>query len=280
MDIIQSAKRVRALEKTRDVVFVDCRFQLNDPLRGYRLYQAEHIPGAVYMDLDKEMSGKAGSNTGRHPMPDLTQLKQTLEEKGIKKDSTIIAYDEPKSPFAARFYWLMKAAGHQDVCILNGGLSAWKQEDFPVTSEVVNRPVSTYHVTLQEELIADQSYVQEAMENKDITLLDARSFERFAGFEEPIDKKAGHIPTAESFEWLKVFNEDGYWKKDVELKELFEPYLNAKEIIVYCGSGVTAAPPAVALREAGFRNVSLYVGSFSDWISNEANKINTLKKQP
>ncbi|KGP71107.1 sulfurtransferase [Pontibacillus yanchengensis] len=276
MGIIISVDQVKKLQGTREVQFIDCRFNLQDPLEGSREFNKAHLPGAVYFDLEKDLSGTASNGGGRHPFPNKEHLVHKLEQYGITKDTTLIAYDNPKSPTAARFYWFMKVLGHDEVYILDGGFQAWESSGYSVSSEPPTKVASTYEVKLKNELLATQAEVQSSLEDLDVGIVDARSFERFAGWKEPKDEKAGHIPSAANYEWTKVFDQQGFWKTTQELQELFSPLNEMDSFIVYCGSGVTAAPLAVALREANFPKVKLYVGSWSDWISNEDNPIHVI----
>lgn len=265
------------LDKDQNVLFADCRFSLQDPQEGERLFNEEHVPGSAYFDLETDLSGKVEDTGGRHPLPNIEVFVQKIEEAGINKDTTIIAYDDQLSAMASRFLWLMKYLGHQKVYIMDGGFTIWKQNQYPVSTSFVRNEKGEFQYEIHNELIANQNDVAEKIEDPNVAILDSRAFERYAGWNEPIDKKAGHIPSSQNYFWKDLF-EDGYWKSSEALKAYFSNMEKYKEIIVYCGSGVTATPNVIALWEAGFHNVKLYVGSWSDWITNPNNEIASVSK--
>ncbi|PKR78808.1 sulfurtransferase [Halalkalibacillus sediminis] len=275
--IISTKEAFNWLEKG-DVIFVDCRFSLQDPTTGRKAYEEEHIPGSVYFDLEEDLSGEVGATGGRHPLPDLNEFTIKLGERGITKNTTIIVYDENLA-FASRFFWMMKLIGHKNIYLLDGGWKAWLEEDMPLSSKAQSKEVINYGaVQIDESMIAKQEEVKSKKENEQVKLLDSRNFERYAGHKEPIDRKAGHIPNALNYDWTHVKKDDGTLKSEEELKHHFSDLKDASDIIVYCGSGVTAAPNVISLWLAGFRNVKLYVGSFSDWITNDSNEVATIQK--
>ncbi|MRG88301.1 sulfurtransferase [Salinibacillus xinjiangensis] len=257
-----------------DVIFVDCRFDLKDPLKGKQEFETDHLPGAVYFDLDQDLSSEVRSTGGRHPLPDIKQFVQKVQNAGISNDTTVIAYDQGH-PFASRFCWLMTYLGHEKTYVINRGYQEWVDQGYPTETETKAKEKGDFQPTIQTNLAVNQQYVKENRTNPNTALIDSRSFERYAGNREPIDAKAGHIPGAEHYDWVNLFTEKGYWKESSDLKKHFEGLVNYEEIIVYCGSGVTATPNVIGLWEAQLPNVKLYVGSWSDWISNPANPIET-----
>ncbi len=258
---------------SEDVRFCDCRFSLGEPEKGEKAYLEEHIPGAVYFHLQKDLSGQVSKHGGRHPLPDMDDFKGKLEQAGISNLSTVIAYDGGEGAFAARLWWLLKYAGHENVYVLNGGFKEWKKEGQPVTKEIPHIVRSEYALSLNAEILADTeeaTKVSEAESKK--TLIDSREAKRYLGIEEPIDKKAGHIPGAVNYPWTDGFA-SGKYRNAEEQRKRFSSIRLEDPVIVYCGSGVTAAPNFIALKEAGYENVKLYVGSFSDWISYPENPV-------
>lgn len=180
---------------------------------------------------------------------------------------------------SARMLWLLKFCGYERVFILNGGLDAWKKAGFPVDDKPDNLKQAVEHtIEPRHEMACGESYVRMKKDQENTALIDSRSYERYAGFEEPIDKKKGHIPGALQYDWIDVYKEDGLWKTAEELRKHFKDLGSKQEIIVYCGSGVTASSNVIGLWEAGFSNVKLYVGSFSDWITYEENEVATISK--
>ncbi|MFE4893710.1 sulfurtransferase [Peribacillus butanolivorans] len=268
MGYIMEKEELLSLLNSRDIRICDCRFQLGAPDVGYIEYEKEHIMGAVYFDLEKDLSGQVEKHGGRHPLPDLNALKEKLESNGITNETVLIAYDGGEGSFASRFVWLLSYLGHQKVFVLNGGFRAWKDAGYPLETNQSKYASADYNIDLNESVLASYQKVKEYTVKRpnDVVLIDSRESKRYQGIEEPIDKKAGHIPGAVNKVWTKVL-ENGYYKKSEELQLSFTDISRDKEIIVYCGSGVTASPNYIALKEAGFKDVKVYVGSFSDWIS-------------
>jgi thiosulfate/3-mercaptopyruvate sulfurtransferase len=253
---------------------VDCRFSLADPEKGEQEYKKSHLPGAVYFDLEKDLSSPVGLHGGRHPLPAIHQLVNKLENAGIDENTVLVAYDNGEGAFAARFWWLLKYLGHEKVFVLNGGFKGWMEAEYPISSEVPSFVKSEFKVNLNQQIVATIEEVKEFVTNRpdDIVLIDSREEKRYLGIEEPIDKKAGHIPGAINKPWFEGLN-NGLYKSLNDQKQRFSDLPSEKRLIVYCGSGVTAVPNFLALKEAGFEKVQLYLGSFSDWISYEENEI-------
>ncbi|AIQ68674.1 sulfurtransferase [Paenibacillus graminis] len=273
---------------------VDCRFTLGKPEAGRESYEQEHIPGAVYLDLEHDLSSPVGEHGGRHPLPEPQVLAARLAKLGIGNHSRIVAYDDESGMNAARLWWLLRYLGHEQVFILEGGFSAWKAEKFPVTDHQPVRVPSTFEPKVQPQMLADVDQVRQVSEQtvnggthagthvsvSDAAsalpiLIDSRANDRYHGKNETLDKKAGHIPGALNYFWKDTQNADGSFKSAEQLAEHFAELDKDAGIIVYCGSGVTACPNVLALEKAGFKNVRLYAGSWSDWISYEENPVAT-----
>ena len=256
------------------VRIVDCRFSLTEPEKGKLEYLQGHLPRAVFFDLEKDLSSPKQSHGGRHPMPVLEEFTAKLENAGINEKTVVVAYDNGEGAYAARFWWLLQYLGHEQVYVLDGGFKAWAGANYPITEEVPSFEKARFFFQIQSELLATidevKTVVEKGLGSK--ILIDSREGKRFLGIEEPIDKKAGHIPGAINKPWMEGLSGNRY-KSAAEQKHRFANIEPNKEIIVYCGSGVTAAPNFLALKEAGFERVKLYLGSFSDWISYEDNKI-------
>ncbi|MGO4732244.1 sulfurtransferase [Paenibacillus sp. 2KB_22] len=256
-----------------DVVIADCRFLLGQPEAGRQAYEAGHIPGAVYLDLEKDLSSPVSAHGGRHPLPDPDMLANRLAKAGIGSNSRIVAYDDQGGMNASRLWWLLRYIGHEQVYIMDEGFSAWQNAKFPVTQDVPVQIPSSFEVNLQPQMLASVQDVQQASVTGSAVLIDSRDTRRYAGLEEPIDAKAGHIPGALNYFWKDVLDWDGRWTGTEVLEERFSKLDKDGAIIVYCGSGVSACPNVIALEEAGFSNVRLYSGSWSDWISYEGNPV-------
>ncbi|SCX84056.1 thiosulfate/3-mercaptopyruvate sulfurtransferase [Paenibacillus polysaccharolyticus] len=258
-----------------DVAIVDCRFLLGQPDAGREAYEAGHIPGAVYLDLEKDLSAPVTEHGGRHPLPDPTTLASRLAKAGIGSNSRIIAYDDQGGMNASRLWWLLRYLGHEQVYVMDEGFSAWKNAKFPMATDVPVQIPSSFEWNLQPQMLASVEEAQHASASGSAMLIDSRDARRYAGLEEPIDAKAGHIPGAVNYFWKDVLGADGRWSGVEALEERFVKLGKDDAIIVYCGSGVSACPNVIALEEAGFSNVKLYSGSWSDWISYEGNAVAT-----
>ncbi|WP_028612700.1 sulfurtransferase [Paenibacillus harenae] len=275
MKNIVSLKWVLARMYEPDMVIVDCRFLMGKPDAGRELYEAGHIPGAVYLDLEKDLSAPADEHGGRHPLPDAAELTGTLSRVGIGNASRVVAYDDQGGAMASRLWWLLKYLGHEQAYVMDEGFTAWTNAGFPVTSEQKVLIPSKFLATVQHNMLAEMDEVKEWLGDERVTLIDSREAPRYRGEVEPLDKAAGHIPGAINRFWKDGLTESGAWKNDAAQAERFADLGRDREIIVYCGSGVTATPNVIALQEAGYNKVRLYAGSWSDWISYEGNPIAT-----
>jgi thiosulfate/3-mercaptopyruvate sulfurtransferase len=253
---------------------VDCSFSLADPTKGRQEYDKNHIPGAIYFDLEKDLSGDVGEHGGRHPLPNIEEFINKLEKAGIDNTTLVIAYDQGEGAFAARFWWLLQYLGHEKVFVLDGGLRGWSEGNYPLTSEVPVIKKASFTPNINHDLLANIEEVRAVSDGQvsNTILVDSREEKRYLGLEEPIDKKAGRIPGAINKPWFEGLNA-GYYKTAEVQKQRFSDINSENDVIVYCGSGVTAAPNFLALKAAGFEKVKLYLGSFSDWISYQENKI-------
>lgn len=255
------------------VKIVDCRFALGNPTQGEQLYQEKHISGAVYFDLEKQLSAPVSKHGGRHPLPDMGQFKLEIEKAGIDHSKIVVAYDGGEGQYASRFWWLLTYLGHDKVYVLNEGYKGWVESGYPTTEEIPEAESASFKVNLRKEMLATYEEVKEIVDQKRASILiDSRDESRYLGEVEPIDRIAGHIPGAINKCWVEGL-EHGIYKNKEEQKKRFTDLNKEDEIIVYCGSGVTATPNYIALKMAGFKNVRLYAGSYSDWVSYEENPV-------
>ncbi|MDQ0046719.1 thiosulfate/3-mercaptopyruvate sulfurtransferase [Paenibacillus polymyxa] len=270
-----------------DMIIVDCRSLLGQAGAGRTQFNEDHIPGAVHFDLEEDLTAPLGKHGGRHPLPDVDTLAGRLSRAGINAASRIVAYDDQGGMMASRFWWLLRYLGHEQVYVLEEGYSAWKEAKFPVTADQPIRIPSTFVANIQPQMLTSMKEVRRISEDSvpvgayfgfSPILIDSRERPRYLGLEEPIDQAAGHIPGAVNFFWKDVLDEKGTFKNAEQLKQHFSALDQDAEIIVYCGSGVSACPNVLALNEAGFSNVRLYPGSWSDWISYEENPVATGEK--
>lgn len=258
-----------------NIVIADCRFALGQPESGRNHYEQDHITGAVYVDLEKDLSGAKMAHGGRHPLPDLGAFSILVGSLGIDSTKTVVAYDDQGGAMASRLWWMLKFLGHSEVYVLDQGYTVWKAAGFPITDEAPAIYPRTFSPKVQRTMLASMDEVKDKLGRPGVVLVDSREERRYLGLEEPIDPVAGHIPGARNYFWKGVLGADGAWLPAAKQEQHFASLRDADEIIVYCGSGVTACPNVLGLSEAGFDNVKLYSGSWSDWISWSENPIAT-----
>lgn len=255
------------LAKHPEVRIADLRWSAVGPAPRQR-YDEGHIPGAVFVDLDRDLSRPGGP--GRHPFPSEEAFAQLLGRLGIGPATQVVAYDDSSGSVAARLWFMLKVHGHEKVSLLDGGLKAWLEAGLPLSREEPRIPPVT-----PPKLKLDRSRVltREEVERRGAaSLLDARAAERYRGEVEPIDKRAGHIPGAFNAPFSQNLTQAQRFRPPAELRELYTRYTSP---IVSCGSGVTACHDAFAIELAGLPPARLYVGSWSDWSSDPARPIAT-----
>ncbi|MCP1726776.1 thiosulfate/3-mercaptopyruvate sulfurtransferase [Natronospira proteinivora] len=265
--LLITAERLR--QEGGVVQVLDCQAQLSDPKAGRRAWLAGHIPGAVHLDLEKDLSAPVSERTGRHPLPDPQQLIRTLGEKGIRPDRPIVIYDNSGGAFAGRAWWLLRWLGHESVALLDGGLAAWQALEGPLEEGAQSRPVTEYAGRPGQMPVVDATTVQSRLASDELLLLDARGSARFKGREEPIDPVAGHIPGAVNLPFMDNLDKNGYWRRPEELRDRFEAVLSPfdpEQSAHMCGSGVSACHNLFAMELAGLKGSALYAGSWSEWI--------------
>lgn len=256
-----------------DVVIVDVRADLFDSAHGIEAYRRNHIPGAVFLDLEKDLSGPVQEHGGNHPLPDLNHFADRLGSVGISAEHRVVVYDDRANMFAPRAWFLLKYIGLEKVYVLEGGYEAWLEEGYPVNAEIPDVVAMEFVPKVKEELIVSMEEVKHRPSST--LLIDSRSKARYLGDEEPLYHRAGHIPGAVNYFWEDVFTEKGEWRSPEQLERHFALLNKSDSIIVSCGSGVSACANLLALSELGYKDVKLYPGSFSDWISYEENDIHT-----
>ena len=259
---------------------IDCQFALNDPGWGQQVYTASHIPGAVYADLNRHLAGRSTGSNGRHPLPRVEDLRQTLGHLGIDGERQVVAYDQDTGMFASRLWWLLRWLGHDAVAVLDGGLAAWVAAGLPTSSEREPDVRREFTGTPRANLSVGIDDVVAAVEQGGHRLLDARAPERFNGLVEPIDRAAGHIPGARNHFYKWNVDERGRFLPADALRERITAALDGvapEKTIAYCGSGITAAHNLLAMEHAGLRGGRLYAGSWSEWSSDERRAVEKLE---
>ncbi|GAB6563023.1 sulfurtransferase [Bacillus mobilis] len=272
--MIVTVEWLREHIENENVRIIDCRFDLANPNWGREKYEEEHILHALYFDLNLDLSSPVTEHGGRHPLPNIEAFADKLSQAGIDEHTTVIAYDSQAGANASRLWWLLNYVGHEKVYILDGGFPAWKENGLPTTTEIPVAKRKGFKVNVQDHMLVTMETVRENIHaGANVTLIDSREPKRYAGVEELVDSKAGHIPTAVNYFWKDGMLQSGQFKNEAQQQERFRNLAKDKETIVYCGSGVTACPNILALKLAGFPNVKLYAGSWSDWISYPENQI-------
>lgn len=237
-------------------------------------YEEQHLNGAFYLDLNTDLADiKDFAIGGRHPLPTFEHFAQLLGKYGITKETHVIVYDDKNGAnAAARFWWMLKSIGHEKVQVLNGGYTAAIKAGFPVNAEVpIANPVAPYQISAWELPLAEIEEVEAATQLEHHAIIDVRDANRFAGLTEPIDLIAGHIPNATNIPFTENLDAHGAFLAPEMLKEKYSKALAAypiENVIVHCGSGVTACHTLLAIDYAGLPIPKLYVGSWSEWSRN------------
>lgn len=259
------------------LVVFDCRFNLMDSEYGQKAYNEEHVVNSIYISLDKDLAAEKREHGGRHPLPNMYEFSKLMEGFGVSNDSVIVIYDDGDFAGASRLWWMLKYIGLDNVYILEGGIKAWKEQNGKVTIEAKKSfVIGDIKLNIKENMKCEMEYVKNSIEKKDVVIIDSRAKERYLGIVEPMDKKAGHIPSAKNYDWTLNFK-DGKMLQEDQLKDRFKQLTDYEEIIVHCGSGVTGCANVLALDEIGIES-KLYVGSWSDWSSYDENPVSTIEE--
>jgi thiosulfate/3-mercaptopyruvate sulfurtransferase len=257
-----SAAELLARTRRRDarLRLCDVRWYLGKPGAGRAAYDAGHLPGAVFVDLDADLSGPGG---GRHPLPSPSDFARRMGALGIGRQHQVVAYDDVGGGVAARLWWMLDDLGHPDVSVLDGGLQAWTEAGGELTTVVPTWPVVEPALRDRWTRTIDRADLKARL--GEVVVIDARAGERYRGETEPVDPVAGHIPTARSVPGTSNLGPDGRFLAPGTLRERFEEAGVSGEVVTTCGSGVNACQNALAMRVAGLPDPILYPGSYSDW---------------
>ncbi len=273
-----SAEHLEHRLHDRDWVIIDCRFSLADTEAGFKDYRHGHIPNARYAHLDKDLSSRITEFTGRHPLPNLTALERKLGEWGIDNNSQVVAYDDASGAIAGRLWWLLRYLGHDKVAVLDGGYKHWQKLGLPVTTVLPIIKPSFFRAYPGGDAGLTALEVQNALSQKSICLIDARTPERYRGEQEPIDPVAGHIPGAVNRSFQLNLDSNGLFLSAEDLHKQFKQLigdLNPQQVVHMCGSGVTACHNLLAMEVVGMTGSKLYPGSWSEWIRNKNKPVAT-----
>jgi thiosulfate/3-mercaptopyruvate sulfurtransferase len=249
---------------------IDCRYDLKDTAAGRAQYAAAHIPGAVYASLSHDLSGAPDGTNGRHPLPSPDALTRTFSGFGIGGDTQVVVYDEDSGMFASRLWWMLRYMGHTAVALLDGGSAKWTREGRPVRGGEEQRPPAPFRGRPREAARLSVAGVERLLADRSRLLVDARAPDRFAGQNETLDRAAGHIPGAANHFFRRNVAADGTLLPRDQLRAQFDALLGGRapeQVVMYCGSGVTACQNLLAMEHAGLPGAKLYPGSWSEWSS-------------
>jgi thiosulfate/3-mercaptopyruvate sulfurtransferase len=272
--LISTAELARRLGDPTLVV-VDCRHNLAAPDAGDQAYRKAHIPGALFMHLDRDLSGSKIGHNGRHPLPDVNTLAATFGSHGIDASKQVVAYDQNAGMWASRLWWLLCWLGHSAVAVLDGGLDKWLAESRSV-SDNSPKPRPTRFVPARPQAVASADEILRHLNDGELLVLDARAPERYRGDLEPIDLVAGHIPGARNRPYTENLDAQGAFKPAALLRSEFQALLGEhppSRVVHQCGSGVTACHSVLAMAVAGLPGSRLYPGSWSEWIADPARPV-------
>jgi thiosulfate/3-mercaptopyruvate sulfurtransferase len=248
-----------------NLLICDCRFDLPRPEAGYQRYLSQHIPGAIHIDLEKDLSDSKTGTNGRHPLPTPVNWARTRQRLGVSPDIHVIAYDDQGSVFASRLWWMLSSIGHKKVQVLDCGFDSWKGQistsiHNPTPFEQQLKPIEYQGLALVDEILNNLTLQRRKV-------IDARSSDRFHGQNETLDPVAGHIPGALN-RFFKDNLDAGQFKSPEILRQEFLALLGntlASDVIHQCGSGVTACHNLLSMENAGLSGSQLYAGSWSEW---------------
>lgn len=280
--LIQATALRERLTRPGCLVF-DVRHDLADHQAGRRAYEAGHIPGALYLDHEIQLSAPRTGRNGRHPLPDRGDFAALMRAQGLTARMEVVVYDADSSMFAAHLWWMLRWLGHEAVSVLDGGWAAWRAIGAEVETGT-RTPRLSEAQAIQSQVqsgkpsmpLVDTRGVLANLDDHRLTILDARAPDRFSGETEPMDPVGGHIPGAINRPFKLNLEPDGRFKPSARLRQEFETLLGDRldrGIVHQCGSGITACHNLFAMELAGLRGSALYPGSWSEWCSDPARPV-------
>jgi thiosulfate/3-mercaptopyruvate sulfurtransferase len=258
-----------------DVVICDVRHDLVKPSWGREQYDAGHVPGAIFVSLDRDLSAAPNGRNGRHPLPTPEHAAATFGRLGIALGKQVVAYDQGGGAYAARLWWMLRWLGFDAVAVLDGGFAKWRADGGAISAEAAEPRAAPFTIARVTPTV-DASGVMASLARRALFMLDARAAERFRGESEPFDPVAGHIPGARNRPHAQNLNADGTFKAPAALREEFGAVLNgvAHDLVVHqCGSGITACHNILAMEVAGLEGTRLYPGSWSEWCADPSRPV-------
>ena len=256
----------------------DCRHDLKNTEYGRQAYARGHIPGALFLHLDSDLSGVANGRNGRHPLPDAAVFARRMSASGVDATTQVVTYDNEGGIFAARLWWLLRWVGHERVAVLDGGLAGWRRGGRPLEERLPTVEGGSFTPSPRD-MAVDVWQVLANLQSQRLLLVDARSAERFRGENETLDPVGGHIPGAVNRFYFENLDDDGCFFKPADmLRSEFETLLAgrpASQVVQQCGSGVTACHNLLAMELAGLSGSKLYPGSWSEWCADPSRPVAT-----
>lgn len=269
MTIMMEAKELKEQLNNENLMIIDVRTKYDAYDSGEAAYEASHIPGAVFLDMKKDVTGE------KQFLPEPHRLAEKLGSLGISEKDDIVLYDQGNKRASSKAWVALHHLGHDRIFILHGGYPAWESKNYEQSTELRVKEPTTYQVNLRKSSVMTLTEVKQQLQEETLTLIDSRSYERYCGKVEPTYKKAGHIPGAINYESKEIFDARGNLKSEAALQAHFQDIHPDEKVVVSCGSGGSACMNMVALVEAGYKDVALFAGGFSEWIENDSNDIAT-----
>ncbi len=272
-----SVADLTALIDDGEVLVVDCRKELSSADSGRVAWAAGHVPGAVYADLDHELSDLSKTGLGRHPLPDESAFSKVLSRWAWTPERPVVTYDDAGGALAAaRLWWMLRLVGSRQVSVLDGGWSAWKDSGGLIECSQQVPAGMEVSVRYDPAQLVNYNALQAGLDAQSILLLDARGAPRYRGEVEPLDRVAGHVPGAQNRPFADNLDDQGYFKSPDSLAREFNKLLGTKapeSVVHMCGSGVTACHNLLAMEQAGLHGSRLFAPSWSGWISDSARAV-------
>ncbi|MET0985830.1 MAG: sulfurtransferase [Steroidobacteraceae bacterium] len=264
-----NARELHDQRGSKDLVIVDCRFDLAQSHAGESAFVAGHVPGAVYAHLDRDLSSPITPTSGRHPLPTPESLARLFSRWGIDASVQVVAYDQDSGAFAARLWWLLRWLGHEAAAVLDGGWAEWRRSGYEVSTTPATNSPRVFEPHVKPDLVVTTADVTTLVRDATARVLDARAPERYAGAVEPIDAVGGHVPGAHNLPFATTIDGDKHFQPPTELQQRFTSALGGvapERSVAMCGSGVTACHLLLGMEHAGLHGAKLYAGSWSEWI--------------
>jgi len=277
-DKIVSTAELAAHLNDPEWIILDCQHDLINHAFGRESYAREHIPGAHFVAMERDMAGVKTGRNGRHPLPTPEALAATFSRLGITAGRQVIAYDSSQNNYAGRVWWTLRWLGHMSVAVLDGGLGKWKSEARGLTTEVPVPKAAVFTGRAKDNMQVSADTILAAIGKPGLQVVDARAPERYSGAAETIDPVGGHIPGALLRFGKENINPDGTYKSPEVLRADFTRLLGdtpPDQVVHQCGSGVSACNNIIAMELAGLPGAKLYVGSWSEWCSDPARPVAT-----